>query len=168
MLFLLQKVFIKSKKSLTSETEAMAILSLDYGNKHIGLAVNDESFSIAIPLDPLPAEPYVKFIGKLKEIIVNYEVSLLIVGLPRNMDGSYGPAAEKVRQFVLKLKQWIPIPVEFHDERLTTKLADRLLTQCGCNGREKKKKIDSYAAAVILQSYLDVLPLKGKRAGSAV
>ncbi|TFE68901.1 Holliday junction resolvase RuvX [Methylacidiphilum caldifontis] len=146
----------------------MAILSIDYGSKYIGLAINDQTLSIAIPLDPLPAEPITKFIGKLKEIIIKNEVSLLIVGLPRNMDGSYGLAAEKVRQFVLRLRQWIQIPVEFQDERLSTKFADRLLTQSGFRGIEKKKRIDSYAAAVILQSYLDVLPLKGKKAGSTV
>ncbi|KIE58462.1 RNase H [Methylacidiphilum kamchatkense Kam1] len=146
----------------------MSILSLDYGTKHIGLAISDETLSIAVPLDPLQAEPFGKFIGKLKETIRQFEVSLIIVGLPRNMDGSYGIAAEKVKQFVFKLRQWIQIPVEFQDERLSTKLADRLLTEKGCHGKEKKRRIDSCAAAVVLQSYLDGLLLKEKKVRSVV
>ena len=75
----------------------MRILALDHGTKRIGVAVSDETKTIAQPLEYIPAEPFADFLARLKELLVEKEIDLILIGLPRNMDGSYGPAAQKVR-----------------------------------------------------------------------
>jgi putative Holliday junction resolvase len=88
-------------------------------------------------------------------LIREKEVSLILVGLPRNMDGSYGPAAEKVQTFVAALKDAVVIPVKTLDERLTSAQANRVLIQGGVRRDKRKEKVDKMAAAILLQSYLD-------------
>ena len=78
----------------------MRILALDHGTKRIGVAVSDETKTIAQPLEYIPAEPFADFLERLRQLIREKEIDLILVGLPRNMDGSYGPAAEKVQTFV--------------------------------------------------------------------
>jgi len=86
----------------------MRILALDHGTQRIGLAISDELKLIAQPLEFVPAEPFQAFIQRLKEILAGKPCELILVGLPRNMDGTYGPAAEKVREFVARLKDKCP------------------------------------------------------------
>src|SRR5216117_833973 len=107
----------------------MRILAIDHGTKRMGVAVSDELGMIAQPLEFIPAEPFAKFLGRLKEIIREKEVELILVGMPRNMDGSYGPAALKVQEFVAVLKDAVAIPIKTLDERLTTVQAQRFLIQ---------------------------------------
>jgi len=133
----------------------MRILALDHGTVRIGLAVSDEMKLFAQPLDYLPAEPFAEFVQQLKVIVKEKEVDLIVVGLPRNMDGSYGPAAQRVREFVIALKEAIPMPIRTWDERLTSVTANRLLTEGNVRGEKRKEKVDKVAAAVLLQSYLD-------------
>ena len=78
----------------------MRILALDHGTKRIGVAVSDETKTIAQPLEYIPAEPFADFLARLRQLIQEKEIDLILIGLPRNMDGSYGPAAEKVQTFV--------------------------------------------------------------------
>jgi putative Holliday junction resolvase len=110
---------------------------------------------IANPLEFVLAEPFDKFLARLNEVILEKKVELLLVGMPRNMDGSYGPAAEKVREFILKLKETISIPIKTWDERLTSAQANRFLIQADVRRDERKQKVDKMAAAILLQSYLD-------------
>ena len=133
----------------------MRILALDHGTKRMGIAISDELAMIAQPLEFIPAEPFVEFVDRLKEIIHQKEVELILVGMPRNMDGSYGPAALKVQEFVAVLKDAISIPIKTWDERLTSVQAHRYLTQAEARGRQRKAKVDKSAAAVLLQSFLD-------------
>jgi putative holliday junction resolvase len=77
--------------------------------------------------------------------------------MPRNMDGSYGPSAEKVRQFIIVLKEIITIPIRPWDERLTSVQANRLMIEGGVKGKDKREKVDKMAAAILLQSYLDAI-----------
>lgn len=135
----------------------MRILALDHGTKRIGVAVSDELKLIAQPLEYLPAEPFADFLVRLKEILREKEVELILVGLPRNMDGSYGPAALKVQAFVAALNSAITIPIETRDERLTSVQANRVLIQGGVRRKQRKEKVDKMAAAILLQSYLDSL-----------
>jgi len=135
----------------------MRILSLDHGTKRIGIAVSDELKLIAQPLEYVPAEPFAGFLARLKELIREKEVELILVGLPRNMDGSYGPAALKVREFVAALRDAVTIPIQTWDERLTSAQAQRFLIQGGVRRKERKEKVDKTAAAILLQSYLDSL-----------
>ena len=135
----------------------MRILALDYGTKRIGVAVSDELKIIASPLEYISAEPFADFLARLKEIIREKEVELILIGMPRNMDGSYGPAATKVREFVALLKDAITVPIKTWDERLTSAQANRLLIQGNVRREQRKEKVDKTAAAILLQSYLDGL-----------
>lgn len=135
----------------------MRILALDHGTKRIGVAVSDEMKMIASPLEYISAEPFAAFLARLKEIIREKEVELILVGMPRNMDGSYGPAALKVQEFVAVLKTAITIPIKTLDERLTTVQAQRFLIQGNVRREKRKEKVDKTAAAILLQSYLDSL-----------
>jgi putative Holliday junction resolvase len=135
----------------------MRILAIDHGTKRIGVAISDELRMIAQPLEFVPAEPFTRFLSRLKEIIREKQVVLVLVGMPRNMDGSYGPAALKVQEFVAVLKEAITIPIQTLDERLTSAQANRLLIQANVRRNKRKEKVDKTAAAILLQSYLDGL-----------
>jgi putative Holliday junction resolvase len=123
----------------------------------MGVAVSDELGMIAQPLEFIPAEPFAEFLNRLKEILHDKQVELIVVGMPRNMDGSYGPAALKVQEFVAVLKDAVAIPIKTLDERLTSVQAHRFLTEAEVRGRQRKDKVDKSAAAILLQSYLDSL-----------
>jgi putative Holliday junction resolvase len=133
----------------------MRILALDHGSKRIGVAVSDETRTIAQPLEFVPAEPFADFLARLRQLIREKEIGVILVGLPRNMDGSYGPAAEKVQTFVAALRDAVVVPVETLDERLTSAQANRVLIQGGVRRAKRKEKVDKMAAAILLQSYLD-------------
>lgn len=133
----------------------MRILAIDHGTKRIGIAVSDELKMIAQPLEFILAEPFDKFLARLKELIQEKEVEMILVGLPRNMDGSYGPAALKVQEFVAGLKDAIGIPLKLWDERLTSAQANRFLIEGNVRRDKRKEKVDKTAAAILLQSYLD-------------
>lgn len=123
----------------------------------MGLALSDELKMIAQPLEFVPAEPFKQFLERLREILRAKEVELILVGLPRNMDGSYGPAALKVREFVAALQEAFAVPIQTWDERLTTVQANRYLVQANVRRDQRKGKVDKTAAAILLQSYLDSL-----------
>ena len=133
----------------------MRILALDHGTKRIGVALSDETKTIAQPLEYILTEPFAAFLDRLKKLLVEKEVDLIIIGLPRNMDGSYGPAAQKVEAFVAVLRSAVTVPVKTLDERLTSAQANRILIQGGVRRDKRKEKVDKMAAAILLQSYLD-------------
>ncbi len=133
----------------------MRILALDHGTKRIGVAVSDELKIIASPLEFIPAEPPAEFMERLKQIIREKAVESILVGMPRNMDGSYGPAATKTREFVAMLKETFTIPIRTWDERLTSAQANRVLIDSHVRRADRKLKVDKMAAAILLQSYLD-------------
>lgn len=121
----------------------------------MGLAISDDMEMIAQPLEFIPAEPLDEFIARLKVLLAEKEVGEILIGMPRNMDGTYGPAAEKVRAFIAKLKETIATPVRTWDERLTSAQANRLLIQADMRRDKRKQRVDGAAAAILLQSYLD-------------
>ncbi len=133
----------------------MRILAIDHGTKRMGIALSDELKTIAQPAGFIPSEPFNEFLEQLKNLIREKEVDLIIVGLPRNMDGSYGPAALKVQDFVAVLKNAIAVPIQTVDERLTSVQANRFLISAKVRRDKRKEKVDATAAALILQSYLD-------------
>ena len=133
----------------------MRILALDHGSTRIGVAVSDETRTIAQPLEFIPAEPFAGVLDRLKLLIREKEVDLILIGLPRNMDGSYGPAAEKVQTFVGVLGSAITVPIKTWDERLTSAQANRFLIEGNVRREKRKEKVDKTAAAILLQSYLD-------------
>jgi len=133
----------------------MRILALDHGTKRIGVAVSDETKTIAQPLEYIPAEPFGDFLSRLKKLLVEKEIDLVLIGMPRNMDGTYGPAAQKVQAFVAVLRGAITVPIKTWDERLTSSQASRILIQGNVRRDKRKEKVDKMAAAILLQSYLD-------------
>jgi putative Holliday junction resolvase len=135
----------------------MRILAIDHGAKRMGIAVSDELKMIAQPLEFIPAEPFAKFLARLKELVRDKEVELVLVGMPRNMDGSYGPAALKVQEFVAVLRDTIGVPLKTWDERLTSAQANRFLIAGHVRRAARREKVDQTAAAILLQSYLDGL-----------
>ncbi len=135
----------------------MRVLALDHGTKRVGLAISDEMGMIAQPLTFLLAEPVAELLDGLKKVVTEKNVELILVGIPRNMDGSYGPAAEKARKFVEQLKSALTVPIRTWDERLTSVQANRDMIQGGLRREERKLKADQTAAAILLQSYLDSL-----------
>jgi len=130
------------------------ILALDHGTVRIGVAISDDMLMIAQPEPYVPAEPpeaietyiHEKWEGQLK---------LILVGMPRNMDGSYGPAAEKVQAFVQRLQEKVNVPIRTWDERLTSAQANRVMIEADVRRDKRKQKVDSMSAAILLQSYLD-------------
>ena len=133
----------------------MRILALDHGTVRIGVALSDELKMIASPLEFIPAEPFADVLTRLKGLIREKEVELIVIGMPRNMDGSYGPAAEKVREFATALKDALAIPLKMWDERLSSTQANRMMSEGGVKRDKRKEKVDGMAAAIFLQSYLD-------------
>ena len=133
----------------------MRVLAIDHGTKRMGIALSDELGMVATPLEFIPAEPFNGFLGRLKELIQEKQVAMILVGHPRNMDGSYGPAALKVQEFVAVLKETIAVPIKLWDERLTSAQANRFLIQADVRREKRKEKVDKAAAAILLQSYLD-------------
>jgi putative Holliday junction resolvase len=135
----------------------MRILALDHGTVRMGIALSDELKMMAHPLEFIPAEPFNAFLDRLKQLIREKEVELILIGMPRNMDGSYGPAAQKVQQFVAVLREAVTVPIKTADERLTSVQAQKFLREAGKNSRQQRGKVDQSAAALLLQSYLDNL-----------
>ena len=134
----------------------MRILGLDHGTKRIGVAVSDELKMIAQPLVFIDAEPLASALEQLCGILKEKDVELIVLGMPRNMDGTYGPAAEKVREFMTQLTNVTSLPIRTWDERLTSAQANRILLEANVRRGKRKEKVDAMAAAVLLQSFLDV------------
>src|SRR5262245_4105434 len=135
----------------------MRVLAIDYGSKRMGVALSDEMKLIAQPLEFIPSQPFDQFVARLKQLIREKEVELILVGLPRNMDGSYGPAALRVQEFVAVLKSAVTVPLQTWDERLTSAQANKFLISAQVRRARRKEKVDQTAAAILLQSYLDSL-----------
>ena len=134
----------------------MRILGLDLGEKRIGVAVSDELLMTAQGLCVIASKGTVKDLEQVADLIRNQAVSTIVLGLPRNMDGSIGPMAEKVREFGRLLQEKNPgIPVEYWDERLTTAGAQRMLIGADISRVKRRQVVDKIAAVLILQGYLD-------------
>ena len=134
----------------------MRILALDLGEKRIGVAVSDELLMTAQGLCVIASKGAAKDLEQIAELIRNQAVSMIVLGLPRNMDGSIGPMAEKVREFGRLLQNQHPdVPVEYWDERLTTAGAQRMLIGADVSRVKRRQVVDKVAAVLILQGYLD-------------
>jgi putative holliday junction resolvase len=141
-------------------SRVVRILGIDHGTKRMGIAISDELKMIAQPVEFIPAEPFADFLVRLKELLREKEVELIVVGLPRNLNGSYGPAALKVQEFTAALKGAVTVPIQTWDERLTSVQANRYLIEAKVRREQRKEKVDKLAAAILLQSYLDSLRLR--------
>ncbi|MGM8214201.1 Holliday junction resolvase RuvX [Bacillaceae bacterium W0354] len=135
----------------------MKTLGLDVGEKTIGVAVSDALHMTAQSVETIQwsEQNFETAVQPLERIIKDYEVSKIIVGLPKNMNGTIGPRAEASQHFADFLRSHFSLPVELWDERLTTMAAERILLEADVSRKKRKLVIDKMAAAMILQSYLD-------------
>ena len=142
----------------------MKIMSVDYGDVRTGLAVCDRTEFLASPVGTIVERDFETLVKKVAYAATQeLGVGMVVVGLPRNMDGSYGERAEKCRRFAKALNALIPIPVETWDERQTTMQAQRYLDETGVYGKKRKEVIDEVAATIILDSYLKYRAEQKKR-----
>jgi putative Holliday junction resolvase len=130
-------------------------LGIDYGTVRIGLALSDPTGTLASPLPFLENQSPQQVTTALSELIQTHQIAGLVIGLPRNMDGTYGPSAQKVRDFIGQIQKSISLPITPIDERLTTTQASKQLSGMGLNQKQLRKKVDSSSASLILQQYLD-------------
>jgi putative Holliday junction resolvase len=137
----------------------MRILALDHGSKRLGVALSDPTGTLAKPLPFLPAKGDAKLAREVAALAAKEEAGLILLGLPRHMNGSLGESAAQVQAFAAALGQATKIPVKLVDERLSTVQASRQLREAGRDARAQRSRIDSEAAAVLLQAYLDAQPL---------
>ncbi|MBI4595753.1 MAG: Holliday junction resolvase RuvX [Candidatus Tectomicrobia bacterium] len=130
------------------------ILALDVGEKRIGLAVSDPLGITAQGLPTLQRMGLEEDIQAIRRVIDQYEVGELVMGFPKNMNGTIGPSAQKVLALKEYLEKEISLPIGLWDERLTSVSAERALLEGDLSRRKRKKKIDQVAAQLILQTYL--------------
>jgi putative Holliday junction resolvase len=128
-------------------------LGIDFGRSRIGVAVSDELRLLAHPLETVPAGK--NAIARIAEIVSEKKIDNVVVGIPRNMDGSFGPAADEALKFFAELVAALPCEVVKWDERLTTVAAHRALREAGKKTRATRGYVDQVAAQMILQGYLD-------------
>ena len=133
----------------------MKIMAVDFGESRTGLAMCDRTEFLASPLGVIEEKGLPKIVEKIVYAARSYEAQTIVVGLPRNMDGSEGERAGRCRKVAEMLQNILPdIPVELWDERASTQQAARLLSEAGTYGKKRKKVIDAESAAIILDSYL--------------
>jgi len=137
-------------------------IGVDLGARRIGIAVSDPGGVLATPVTVLLRTPdRARLHRQIADLVAEYEAAAVVVGLPLSLDGSDGPAATSARQEAAELAMLLDVPVHLHDERLTTVTAHRLLAASGIDERARRKVIDSAAAAVLLQTWLDGRPAVG-------
>ncbi len=133
----------------------MRVLGLDVGEKKIGVAISDELGLAAHGIAVIDRGNNFKEVDKISEIVSKYMVRKIVVGLPKNMNGSMGLSGEAVKDYAKNLKKTLNIEIVFWDERLTTVAAERTLLKADISRKKRKKVVDKLAAILILQGYLD-------------
>jgi len=134
-----------------------ALAGLDFGDKTVGVAVSDGMLSVASPLETIRRVKFTKDAEALLAILTRREICGIVLGLPRNMDGSEGPRCQKSRAFARNLSRLTDLPITFWDERLSTVAAERALLEADTSRKRRAEVIDHVAAAYILQGALDRL-----------
>ena len=134
----------------------MRIMGIDYGDSRVGIAVSDPLMFMAQGLKTIPNKVYSKMLASVVDIAKEYDISTIVIGLPKNMDGTLGFRADITKDFAKDLEKEISgVTIIFQDERLTTVQASGILNVTNTRGKSRKGVIDTVAAEIILQSYLD-------------
>ena len=133
----------------------MIIISIDLGKVRTGLAVCDKSETLAYPLCTITEKNINKLIEKIKEKIIETKAEMVVIGLPKNMDGSCGESAKNAAEFKEKLSLITDIPSVLWDERRTTITAANYLNETNTRGKKRKSIIDAVSAVIILENYLN-------------
>ena len=133
----------------------MKIMAIDYGDARTGIAFSDILGMLASPYQVIKESYQPKLVSKLVEIIDKEKPAKVVIGLPRNMDGTYGFRCDDCRSLANALKEKVNIDIDFEDERLTTVMAHDILSSNNVRGQKRKNVVDAVSAVMILQSYLD-------------
>jgi putative Holliday junction resolvase len=131
------------------------VLAIDPGSRRVGLALSDPTETIAQPLATIDAEPQETLVARLADMARRHEAGRILVGLPRRLDGSFGPEAQAARKLADAIREAAGVPVELVDERLTTAQAERSMIAGGVRRARRRSTIDRVAATLLLQSHLD-------------
>jgi putative Holliday junction resolvase len=132
------------------------ILSLDVGEKRIGVAVSDPSRIIAQGVKVYNTSgSRAKDVAEIKELVREFDASLVVIGLPKNLDGSLGPKAKEIMRFADSVRDTTGVPVDLWDERFSTDEAHRIFDMAAIKRKKRRGSIDIMAAQIILQGYLD-------------
>jgi putative Holliday junction resolvase len=131
------------------------VLGLDLGDAHIGVAISDDERRLAVPLGTVPAGAPLD-LKAVARLVGENGVTAVVVGHPLSMSGARGARARQAEEFAGALRSILSVPVELHDERLSTVQADRALREAGASGRDLRRSVDRSSAAIILQAWLDV------------
>ena len=134
------------------------VLGLDPGDARIGVAISDAARRVAVPFGTVRVGQPPGELKAVAAIVADNEVSVVVIGLPRELSGKEGPRAAHARAFASAIEMFIESPVEFQDERLTTVQAERLLRDAGVHGKRRRANVDQSAATLILQAWLDRQP----------
>ena len=133
----------------------MRYLGLDVGDKHVGVALSDETGTIASGLDTFQRVGPRKDVKAVLDLVRKHEAGEVVVGLPRKLDGTLGPQAEKVLAYMEDLRGAVRVPVVPWDERFTTVIAHDAMIEAGMSRKARKSVVDKVSAILILQNYLD-------------
>ena len=131
------------------------ILGIDYGERRLGISVSDSLNIIALPLMVIDRKKNIKYLDKIKKLIIENDISLIVVGLPITLKGTSSIQTEKTKIFISELSKKIDKPIKTIDERLTSIEAEKILIQKGVKTGHNKSQIDQISAIIILQEYLD-------------
>ena len=132
-----------------------ALMGLDLGEKTIGVAVSDTRQTVATGIKTIKRTKFQQDLTILTQVIVGRDIKGLILGLPKNMNGSEGPKCQSTRAFAKNISLTVPLPITFWDERLSTVAAERSLIEANASRRRRAEVIDYVAASFILQGVLD-------------
>lgn len=144
----------------------MRIMGLDFGSKTVGVAISDELLLTAQGREVIRRQEENKLrrtLARIEELIVEYQVEEIVLGLPKNMNSTEGERVKLTMEFKDKLERRTGLPVHMWDERLTTVAADRAMMEAGMRREERKEQVDKIAAVFILQGYLDMRGMQEKR-----
>ena len=139
----------------------MKIMAIDYGDAHTGVALSDPTGFLAGSATTIHSRKEEVVLSELARMVRENQVDELVMGFPRNMDGTEGPRAELYRAFAGKVEEATGLKVVLWDERRTTVDAHRILFEAGKNAKKRKKTVDAVAASLILEGYLDFKRLRG-------
>ena len=142
----------------------MRILALDVGDKHIGVALSDETATLATGLPNVERRGSRQDVKAVAALVRGHGVGEVVVGLPRRLDGTVGPQAEKVLAFAETLRPAVRVPLVTWDERFTTVMAHQAMIEGGLSRKDRKARVDQVSAVLILQNYLDYKKLAAAEA----
>lgn len=133
----------------------MRVVGIDPGSRRVGIAIGHTGTGVATPYEVWQRRDATPLTDRVRALVQEWEAACVVVGLPRSLDGSVGPAARAAEELAAELDEALEVPVELHDERFSTVTAQEALHRGGIDTRRGRKVVDAVAASVILQSWLD-------------